>query len=176
MLEFRPIEIIKFCPRCGSSDFPSVSERSFKCIKCGFHYFINSAAAVAAIILNEKGEMLFTHRAVEPDFGKLDLPGGFVDPMETAEVALARELNEELGIEIESATYFSSAPNEYVFSDFMVYTLDLAFQVNPVSITGMKAGDDISDFEFISPEKVDFSELPSRSMQFFVKEWIRKNG
>lgn len=170
------MEVIRFCPRCGSPDFPAVSEKSFRCGRCGFHYFINASAAVAAMIFNEKGEMMFTRRAIEPGLGKLDLPGGFVDSHENAEEALCRELREELGIEVESLEYFASAPNEYVFSDFSVFTLDLAFIIKPKTLDGIKAMDDISGFEFIDPQRVDFVELPAPSMQFFVKEYKRRNG
>jgi len=165
-----PLNVIKFCPKCGSPDFPAVSEKSFKCADCGFHFFVNASAAVAALIFNEKGELLFTRRAVEPDAGKLDLPGGFADFGESAEEALKRELEEELGIEVERIDYFCSFPNEYVFSGFTVFTLDFAFRVKPVSLSSLKAMDDISGFEFIDPGKVGFDELPAKSMQFFVKK------
>jgi len=170
-----PTDVIKFCPKCGSADFQAVTNKSFKCGKCGFHFFVNSSTAVAALIMNDKGELLFTRRAVHPHFGKLDLPGGFVDPLESAEAALARELKEELGIEVSSMDYFASAPNEYVFSGFTVFTLDLAYLVKPVSLSGLKAMDDISGYEFILPEKVDFEELPAKSMQYFVKKLIAEN-
>jgi ADP-ribose pyrophosphatase YjhB (NUDIX family) len=119
---------------------------------------------------------MFTRRAIEPGLGKLDLPGGFVDSHENAEEALRRELKEELGIEDGSLEYFASAPNEYVFSEFSVFTLDLAFIVKPKTLDGIKAMDDISGFEFIAPKDVDFSELPAPSMQFFVGEYLRRNG
>lgn len=175
MPETHHLKVIKYCPRCGSVDFPAVSERAFICGSCGFHYYINSAAAVAAIIFNKEGEVLFTRRAIHPNIGKLDLPGGFVDPNESAEEALIRELKEELGIEVKSLEYFVSASNEYVYSGFKVFTLDIAFIVKPVSFENLKPMDDISGFEFISPAEVDFEELPARSMRYFVKEIIKKN-
>lgn len=170
MPETHHSKVIKYCPKCGSSNFPANSERSFKCIGCGFHFFINSAAAVAALIFNAKGEILFTRRAVEPNVGKLDLPGGFIDPNESAEEALKRELKEELGIDVVSMEYFASAPNEYVFSGYTVFTTDMAFVVKVKSLSGIVAMDDISGFEFIHASKVDFDELPAVSMQYFVEE------
>lgn len=171
-----PLNVFKFCPRCGSPEFPVVGERSFKCCNCGFHFYINASAAVAALIFNGKGEMMFTRRAIEPGFGKLDLPGGFADPLETAEQALRRELMEELALEADSLEYFASAPNEYVYSGFTVFTLDFAFLVKPKSLSGLKPMDDISGFEFIHPLEVNFDDLPARSMQLFVKEYLKRNG
>lgn len=45
------------------------------------------------------GEVLFGVRSVQPNSGKLSLPGGFVDVGETAEQAAVREAKEELGID-----------------------------------------------------------------------------
>ena len=171
-----PVNVLKFCPRCGSSQFPATGSRSFKCQDCSFNYYANTSAAVAVLLFNEKGELLFTRRAIEPHFGKLDLPGGFIDPMETGEQAAVREIREELGIEIHSLRYFCSYPNEYVFSGFSVYTLDLAFLAKTESLHQMKAMDDISSFEFFMPKNVDLEELPSISMKNILKELIEREG
>ena len=54
---------------------------------------------VAALIEDANGRVLLTRRAAGGDFaGRWEFPGGKVDPGETPEVALARELDEELGI------------------------------------------------------------------------------
>lgn len=131
---------------------------------------------MAVLLFNEKGELLFTRRAIEPHFGKLDLPGGFIDPMETGEQAAIREIQEELGIEIHSLQYFCSYPNEYIFSGYSVFTLDLAFLAKTESLHKMVAMDDISSFEFIKPQDVDLDELPSISMKNILKELIQREG
>ncbi len=171
-----PVNVLKFCPRCGSAHFPATGSRSFKCSDCSFNYYANSSAAVAVLLFNEKGELLFTRRAIEPHLGKLDLPGGFIDPLETAEQAAVREIQEELGIEIHSLKYFCSFPNEYVFSGFSVYTLDLAFLAKTESLHDMTAMDDISSFEFYNPHDIDLEELPSISMKNIIKELIQREG
>jgi mutator protein MutT len=171
-----PINVIKYCPRCGSANFPATGSRSFKCADCSFNYYINSSAAVAVLLFNAEGKLLLTRRAIEPHKGMLDLPGGFVDPMETAEQAAIREIQEELGIEIHSLRYFCSFPNEYVFSGFTVFTLDFAFLAQTDQLQNMKAMDDISSFEFYKPQDVDLDELPSVSMKNIIKELIRREG
>jgi mutator protein MutT len=143
---------------------------------CHFNYYVNSSAAVAVLLFNEKGELLLTRRAVEPHLGKLDLPGGFIDPMETGEEAAVREIKEELGIDIHSLQYFCSFPNEYVFSGYSVFTLDLAFLAKTESLDQMTAMDDVSSFEFYYPKDVDMMELPSMSMKNILKELIRREG
>jgi mutator protein MutT len=172
----QPVNVLKFCPRCGSANFPATGSRSFKCGDCSFNYFANTSAAVAVLLFNEKGELLFTRRAIDPHFGKLDLPGGFIDPGETAEQAAIREIQEELGIEIHSLKYFCSYPNEYIFSGFSVYTLDLAFLAKTESLHQMTAMDDISSFEFYKPQDVNMEELPSISMKNIIKALIQREG
>lgn len=171
-----PVNVLKFCPRCGSAHFPVTGSRSFKCDECSFNYFVNSSAAVAVLLFNEKEELLFTRRAIEPHFGKLDLPGGFIDPMESGEQAAIREIQEELGIRIHSLRYFCSYPNEYIFSGYSVFTLDLAFLAKTENLHQMNAMDDISSFEFYKPQDVDLEELPSISMKNILKELIQREG
>lgn len=171
-----PVAVLKYCPRCGSSSFRAVSDRSFKCDHCSFHYFVNASAAVAILLFNEKGELLLTRRAIEPHLGKLDLPGGFVDPMESAEEAAVREIREELGISIHSLCYFGSFPNEYVFSGYTVLTIDLAFFAKTEELDQIRPMDDVASVEFHRLTTIDPEEMPSFSMYNIIKELIKREG
>lgn len=175
--ETHPTRVFKFCPRCGSHEFKVTGSRSFRCSNCDFEFYINSAAAVAALIFNEEGKMLFSRRAVDPDKGMLDLPGGFVDPMESAEQAVKREIKEELGVDVTAIKYFCSFPNEYKYSGLSVFTTDLAFLIQIDTGKRITPMDDISSVEYYYPEEVDLNELPSISMKNIVSAYIefRKN-
>jgi len=175
MRNTHPVNVLKYCPRCGSSEFIFSGSRSFKCNSCGFHFFINSSAAVAALVTDNSGKLMLVKRGIEPDYGKLDLPGGFVDPGETAENAIKRELTEELGLKIKSLEYISSAPNEYVFSDFSVFTIDLAFKTVVESVEGLKPMDDILDYKFYSEEDLNYNDIAAPSIKQFVKEYFKNS-
>jgi NADH pyrophosphatase NudC (nudix superfamily) len=164
-----------FCPGCGSAQFNQVGARSKKCAQCGFHLYFNISAAVAAAIFNPEGKMLFARRAIEPYKGMLDLPGGFVDPLETAEQWLARELEEEMGAKVKKMSYFCSFPNIYPYSGLQVNTLDLVFFVELESLSGLKPMDDISAIEFYYPDEVNLDELPAESMKNIVKKINERN-
>jgi ADP-ribose pyrophosphatase YjhB (NUDIX family) len=56
-------------------------------------------ASAAAIILNEKKEVLLLNHVLRPYSG-WGIPGGFIDKGEQAEDAIRREIREEIGIEI----------------------------------------------------------------------------
>ena len=73
-----------------------------------------------------------TTGAHAPAAGTLDVPGGFVDPGETLEAAVARELEEELGLRIEpqALRYLFTLPNLYPYADVTYATSDTFFRVD----------------------------------------------
>lgn len=121
------VELFKYCPRCGNESFGFRAENLLACGKCEFHLYRNAASAVAGLLLNEAGEVLLTIRAKEPAKGKYGLPGGFVDYRETGEEALKREIQEEVGLEVDEFSYLGSFPNKYDYKEVTYYTLDLFF-------------------------------------------------
>lgn len=165
-----PTQLFKYCPNCGSEEFNQLGDRSKKCQQCGFHFFFNTSSAVAAIIFNQEGKIMLTRRAIEPHKGMLDFPGGFVDPMETAEESLARELMEELGAKVKHIRYFCSFPNIYPFGGLQVFTLDLAFIVELEKLEGLQPMDDIYAIEFYHPSEIKLEELPAQSMKNIIKK------
>ena len=92
------LDKFKYCPACGSSGFEEQDEKSKRCKRCGFEYYLNPSAAVAAFILNSRGQLLTLRRSKAPAKGTLDLPGGFVDIGENINEALMREVKEETGL------------------------------------------------------------------------------
>ena len=170
-----PQDVIKYCPRCGCKSFKTNNNgRSFNCEDCHFDYYLNNSAAVACLIFNSEGKLLLARRAIEPAKGMLDLPGGFVEPMESAEEAVVREIQEELGVLVTDAKYLASFPNEYIFSDFSVFTVDLAFVCKVDDIAAIVPADDVSDVEFFFPKDVAKEELCSESMANIIGEYIIK--
>ncbi len=170
-MNYRPQHVLKYCPKCGDGRFVFDGFRAFKCGACQFHFFINSAAAVAGILINDEGELLLTVRAFEPQKGCLDLPGGFVDPLETAELALMREIKEELNLDVVSLTYLTSSFNEYIFSEYSVYTTDLGFVCVVDNWDALKVADDVSGFVFSKVDAIDFDKIGSESMKQLVRAY-----
>ena len=102
--------------------------RKWKCNDCGFTLYNNVAAAVGLVIQNKNGKVLFEKRAKEPRKGFLALPGGFVDPNETAEEACFRECKEEIGVEPLSVKYIATFPNTYEYKNVLYKTCDIFFE------------------------------------------------
>jgi NAD+ diphosphatase len=115
-----------YCPACGSSEISFSDMKKLVCRDCSLTYYQNVAAAAAAILECDK-KVVLIKRAREPGKGKLDLPGGFVNPNESAEEALRREIEEELKIEVGGLEYLGSYPNVYQYKGVVYYTCDLFF-------------------------------------------------
>lgn len=173
-MDHHPKNHYRFCPRCGKKGQFNVNNNSFKCDSCAFHFFLNSSAAVTALIFNEENELLFTKRGVEPDIGKLDLPGGFVDPGENIEMALLREIKEELDLTPESIEYYGSFPNEYHFSGTVVNTIDMVFKCDVTDFTKLTYRDDIIGLKFIDLDNINLDLIPFKSVRNIIHSLNKK--
>ena len=169
-----PQKSLTYCPFCGSDNtFFDEEGHFFKCRKCDFQLFINASAAVAVFIEDNNGKLLLTERSADPAKGKLDLPGGFVDVMETAEEAAIREIKEELNLDISNLQYITSHPNRYVYNGLLYYTLDLAYRCSVESFSVIQARDDIDSFHFLPTAEIELSDIGLDSIRVLVKEYLQ---
>jgi len=97
-----------FCGRCGAPTEPSEKELARNCGNCGMPHYPRVTPAVIMLVERE-GKMLLARSATfrAPFYSAL---AGFVEPGETLEEAVAREIAEEVGLEVADITYFSSQP------------------------------------------------------------------
>ena len=129
-----------FCPNCGGKNIQNVNMRKWKCDDCGFTLYNNVAAAVGLVIQKKNGKVLFEKRAKEPRKGFLCLPGGFVDPDESAEDAVVRECHEELDAEVHGSKFLCSFPNTYEYKNIEYKTCDIFFKTKlPAKYENMEA-------------------------------------
>jgi ADP-ribose pyrophosphatase YjhB (NUDIX family) len=160
-----PWALFRFCPRCGTPRASATPDpEPFSCTSCGFLYFFNPAVAVAAIIVRRDGLALFIRRATDPARGRLALVGGFVDPDENAEGALAREVREEVGLELDTLTFVSSSPNEYHYRGTTYPVVDLIF-AGTTRQTEAQALDGVAALEWLDPFDVAIDDLAFQSMR-----------
>lgn len=168
-----PLSLFKYCPLCGSPHFEENNEKSKRCADCGFVYYFNSSAATVAFILNGKGELLVCRRAKEPAKGTLDLAGGFIDMYETGEQGVAREVLEETGLEVSQATYLFSIPNTYLFSGFLVHTLDQFFLCKVKDDSCLRAMDDVAESFWLPLSEVNPEEFGLNSVRQGVIRFLQ---
>ncbi len=175
-----PLDQFKHCPKCGSTHFNIHNIKSKQCADCGFVYYFNPSAATVALIMNQQDELLVCRRGKEPAKGTLDLPGGFIDMMETGEEGVCREVKEETGMEVTKAEYLFSLPNLYLYSGFTVHTLDLFFRCSVTDSLHFKAMDDAADAFFMPLTKIRTEDFGlgsvRKGLQRFLDDFAPQAG
>jgi NADH pyrophosphatase NudC (nudix superfamily) len=92
----------RHCPRCAGplTAHAQTDDVHVACPACGFVQYDNPAPTTLAMVLRGEDEVLLARRAHEPNRGRWDTVGGFLNPGETAEECVVRELREELGVTV----------------------------------------------------------------------------
>lgn len=171
-----PFQQFTHCPKCGSAHFNVHNEKSKQCAHCHFVYYFNPSAATVAFILNPQRELLVCRRGKSPAKGTLDLPGGFIDMAETGEEGVAREVREETGMVVSNAKYLFSLPNTYLYSGFMVHTLDLFYLCTVANTLHYKAMDDAAELFFIPLNEIRTEEFGLNSVRKGVEMFLKNSS
>jgi NAD+ diphosphatase len=95
-----------FCGRCGHATVYSTSEAARTCPSCGAMHFPRITPAVITLV--RKGREILLARGLRFGPRLYSLIAGFVEPGETVEQAVEREVCEEVGIEVSDITYAGS--------------------------------------------------------------------
>lgn len=163
------------CYHCGSEAIHRLHPTAFKCGDCDKHLFINPVCGVVGLLLNPADELLMLRRALNPAKGKLGLPGGFLDPGETAEQGLTREIREETGLAVTQFNYASSQPNRYLYEDVEYLLLDLFYWARLDSFADARALDEVDALEPVPLAEIDLAEVAFPSIVAALKEFQRSN-
>jgi NADH pyrophosphatase NudC (nudix superfamily) len=167
--------VFKYCPKCGAAALKVVGPKLLRCGACGFELYLNVAAAVAGVIVDEQGRMVVLVRGKEPGQGKWDLPGGFVDPEETAEEALCREVREEIGLEVTNLSYLGAWPNVYEYAGVRYRTLDLGFVCQAREVARARPREDeIAEVLFLRPAEIELGRFAFRSVGTIAGTYLQQ--
>lgn len=98
----------RFCPRCGGRLHARAGGHVMACDRCGREQFPRSDPAV--IMLVTDGERALLGRQEAWPEGRYSTLAGFVEPGESLEEAVAREVAEETAVEVTDVTYFGNQP------------------------------------------------------------------
>jgi NAD+ diphosphatase len=97
------------CPRCGAVTEPELAGHSRRCVVDGSEHFPRLDPAVIMLVTDPDDRCLLARNAMWPE-RRVSILAGFVEPGESAEQAVAREVHEETGITIVGARYVGSQP------------------------------------------------------------------
>jgi NAD+ diphosphatase len=116
-LAARAVQIVEwdrthqFCGACGTPTLPAERERSRVCPTCGLGQFPRLAPAI--IVSVERGDEILLGRSPHFPPGIYSVLAGFVEPGESVEDAVRREVHEESGLLVDGIRYFGSQPWPY---------------------------------------------------------------
>lgn len=98
-----------FCPRCGAPTTPELAGHSRRCTADGSEHFPRCDPAVIMSVTDPGDRLLLARNSQWPP-GRVSVLAGFVEPGESAEQAVAREVHEETGVVVAAVGYAGSQP------------------------------------------------------------------
>lgn len=112
----------RFCGRCGAATEAKPEERSRVCPACKLGAYPRLSPAVMALVRRDR-ELLLARGPHFPP-GMFSALAGFVEPGESLEQCLAREVEEEVGVRVSRARYFASQPWPFPNSLMIAFVCD----------------------------------------------------
>jgi NAD+ diphosphatase len=142
----------RFCGRCGARTEPRGEERAKQCTGCGTLIFPRISPAV--IVLIERGDQVLLARAARFPESLYSVLAGFVEPGESLEETVHREIEEETGILVKDVRYFGSQP--WPFPDSLMVGFTARYKSGEIRVDGKE----ILDARWFSVD--DLPQIPGR--------------
>ena len=114
----------RFCGSCGSPTALKPGERALECTTCGRLSYPRISPAVIVAVIRDRRILLARAPRFPP--GMFSVLAGFVEPGETLEECVAREVLEETGIGVKNLRYFASQPWPFPHSLMVAFTAEHA--------------------------------------------------
>jgi NAD+ diphosphatase len=141
---------VKFCSRCAAPMSPRTEDKGLACSGCGRVVYAPLHPAVI-VAVERDGKLLLAHNNRMPA-KRYSILAGFVEPGESLEQTIEREVREEVGIEVEEVRYFGSQSWPFPCS------LMLGFTACWKSGSLRADGTELSDAGWFAPG--EFPEIP----------------
>jgi len=142
----------QYCGRCGTRTEAKPDERVRFCPACKLTAYPRVAPAIMALVT--RGKELLLGRSPHFPSGMYSALAGFVEPGESLEQCLAREVHEEVGVRVGNIRYFASQPWPFPHSLMIAFVCDWrSGEITP------QAGE-IEDAKWF--EVLQLPKLPSR--------------
>ncbi len=100
----------QFCGVCGSRNLPGRAGHVMRCSRCENETFPRLDPAIIVLVTDASGERALLGRQAAWPAGRYSTIAGFVEPGESLEDAVVREVAEETGVQVGDVEYQSSQP------------------------------------------------------------------
>ena len=127
-------------------------------------------ATVAALIINDKNEVLLTRRTHPPFEKCLCLPGGHIDAFEDADHAVIREVKEETGLDFVDAEFFFL--NEEIYPEQKIHNIAICYAGEGKGT--LKINEESSEYGWsplLEAAKMTLAFGHEKSIQFFIDQY-----
>lgn len=114
-----------YCGRCGAEYEDKGDERALKCPKCGQILYPTIAPVVIVGVTDRDRLLLTRYSQTHGGYKRHALNAGFVEIGESLEVAIRREIKEEVGVNVKNIRYYGSQPWGFSNSVLMGFFVDL---------------------------------------------------
>lgn len=156
------------CPVCATAIRPEGGK--VECPNCGFVTYAHSMPTASAVVSDDQGRVMLSRRATDPQAGKWDLPGGFVEEGEHPLDSLRRELEEEAGIGLREEELLGIWIDQYEYKRRTVYTFNVYYAARIDSGTPEPA-DDVAELRFFAADEVPVAELAFGHIEDVLSAW-----
>lgn len=99
----------RFCANCGAATVLAKGGWQRNCGACGAQHFPRTDPVAITLVEHTDGRLLLGRGLGWPE-GRFSALAGFVEPGESVEEAVAREVYEESGVQVRDVTYIASQP------------------------------------------------------------------
>lgn len=172
-IPFTATEPYRFCPVDGTRLEDPNAEGGVRCPVCGRSWYRSSEPAVGCAIVRD-GRALVTIRAREPERGKIDVPGGFLEAGEHPVDGVVREVREELGVEVSDVTG-PVVMATHTYGPGGKYVLALGFVARLTESSGEPTpADDVAEARWVSAEEVEELDFAWEHDREIVRQALRK--
>jgi NAD+ diphosphatase len=154
----------RFCGRCGAPTKDKEDERAKVCTACGAIVYPRISPAVITLITKGKS-ILLAHNA-HFKAGMFSLIAGFVEPGETLEKTVAREILEEVGIEVDNIRYQGSQP--WPFPDSLMLGFRAEYRSGDIKPDGIE----IVEAGWFTRDTLPNLPLKGSLSRLIIEEWL----
>jgi NAD+ diphosphatase len=160
----------RYCGRCGTPTVDAEGERARACPECGLLAYPRLSPAVIMLVERDDGRALLARNANFPT-GMFSTLAGFVEPGETLEHAVRREVMEEVGLAVGDVEFRGSQP--WPFPHQLMIGFGAQYLSGEIAIDGQE----IVEAAWFTPD--DMPSFPTGGMSIagrLIDEWRARIG